>query len=143
MTRQEEEKMWLSLWELGQVFGVGVRVVGRWLEARNLVDRRNSPTSEAISSLCCDLKPDWQGIHRWHWNRKLIEELERDGHIRPDRPVLKQRLDLHGPFVARLTQEDAYEMVGGDGRALVRVTGQENAAFVLKLLNMAHKCGQV
>jgi hypothetical protein len=138
-----EEKKWLSMWELGQVFGVGLKVVGGWLEARNLVNSRRSPTEFAISTGYSDLKPDWQGIYRWYWNRKLIDEFTEAGHIRPDQPITRDAVALHGPFITRLVGDGDYEIVGADNVVSVRVAGKENAAFVLRLLNLAHTCGKV
>jgi len=143
MNLPPEEKKWLSMWELGQVFGVGLKVVGGWLEARNLVNSRRSPTEVAIGTGYCDLKPDWQGIYRWCWNRKLIDEFTQAGHIRPDQPVGRDDVALHGPFISRLLGGDDYEIVGADNRVSVRVAGRGNTAFLLRLLNLAHGCGKV
>lgn len=58
-------------------------------------------------------------------------------------PPAPAPVTLVGPFTSRHVTGRVYDLIGADGVASARVAGRGNAEFLLKLLNLAHKCGKV
>lgn len=137
-----QKKDYLPLYDLAKLFGVGCKEIRQWLEALGLLKEQGGPTDKAIEGTYCDMFEDWGGRYGWWWHRKLIDELTEAGHIRLDQPLSKP-VSIFGPFVPRLNGTGSYEIIGGDGNVAIWAVGQENAEFLVKLLNLAHKFGKV
>lgn len=76
-------KEYLSLTQLGELFGVSRVVMGRWLHEIGLREN-NEPTAQAIKEGFCvegERPADWVPFWIWHAD-KTIALLEQHGHTR-------------------------------------------------------------
>lgn len=140
---------YMSLTQIGEVFGTTSHQVGRWLAKIGLRTEGKQglkPSREAYAGgYVMDVPSRNQGyIWAWH-TEKTVKALEDAGHkvaIQPGNALLLP-CKLSGPFQHRANPQFGYEIVNADGSVAVLVTGEENARFVCQLLNLAEKHGVV
>lgn len=83
-------------------------------------------------------------IWAWHTER-TVKALVGAGHkvsIQPGHELLAP-CRLNGPFRCRPNAQIGHEIVNADGTVAVCVTGEQNARFVTRLLNLADQHGVV
>jgi hypothetical protein len=137
---------YLSLTEVGEVFGVSNQQVGKWLADLGLRYHNQRgwwPTQKARESYVKDVGTLGH-MYVWHAER-TIKELEGAGHqvaIPPGHALLAP-CRLNGPFQFRPSAQFGHEVVNGDGTVAVCVAGKDNARFLTDLLNLAHRHGVV
>lgn len=139
----------MSLTQIGEIFGVSSHVAGRWLTAIGLryeSKQGKRPSGDAhAGGYVKDVPSKGQG-YMWAWHaEKTVKALEKAGHkvaLRPGHELLAP-CRLHGPFEARQGEGGVYEIHNGDGTAAVHVTGEANARVLARLLNAAHRAGAV
>lgn len=136
----------LSLSQLGEVFGVSSHQVGKWLVKIGLRTETMRPSREAFGGGYVTTAPSrGQGyVYVWHAER-TTKALIDAGHpvaLKPGCTLLAPCL-LNGPFGHRPHAEIGHEVVNGDGTVAVWVAGAENAALICRLLNAADRHGVV
>lgn len=140
---------YLTLGQLGEVFGTTSHQVGRWLTQIGLryeCKTGKKPSRDAYSGgFVKDVPSKGQG-YIWAWHaEKTVKALEEAGHkvvIQPGHELLAP-CRLNGPFQCRPNPQFGHEVVNGDGTVAVCVTGEDNARFLMRLLNLADKHGVV
>lgn len=134
----------LTLAELGRVFGVSAKEVGRWLSESGLRTARGNPTYLACDEGFSEHRSNgsWGGNWVWHAERTVATLIE-DGH-RPASPPpgdLFAPSRLKGPFTCRTTESGTYEIIGEDGMPVVWTLGKGNAETLAKLMSLADQHG--
>lgn len=136
----------MSLSQLGEVFGVSNQQVGKWLVQLGLRTSDNKPSAEAFQGGYVEQMPSRNQGYTWSWHsEKTVAALEAAGHLRVLNPPseLVQPPALKGPFSLRKNGDGTHQIVSTDGAVAVAVAGEGNAAFVKKLLNAAQKVGMI
>ena len=139
----------MSLTQIGQVFGTTSHQAGRWLAKIGLRTQGKQglrPSKEAFEGgFVKDVPSRGQGyVWAWH-SEQTVTALEDAGHrvcISPSNELLAA-CTLNGPFEHRRNQQLGFEIVNGDGTVAVTVTGEQNALLLRRLLNLADKHGVV
>lgn len=132
----------VSITQLGKIFGVGRKVMGKWLANVGLRTADLDPSDEAMhAGLCKFIRENDIVFVVWHRN-KTIEVLKEAGYI----PVyeLPQTLlgdTLNGPFVVNQSSEDGYQVVNGDGTVSTWIRGEKSANDLGRLMNFAYGQG--
>lgn len=129
----------LTLAELGRVFGVEEKEVGKWLVELRLRSPRGFPMDASYVKL---LKPEtWGQAHVWIAER-TVEVLMMNGRnpVVPPPADLVEPAPLDGPFVIRACPNGLLEIMGQKG-AVAWVSGDRNAHQVCWLLNAGHRVG--
>lgn len=151
----------LTQTDLGRLFGVSSHVIGRWLVETGLRTREKRPSRKAFDGGFVKQAPTGRGsgyFYVWH-RQKVTHVLEAAGH-RPasDSGMAKQRAEsaihrsqgqlqpspdarLVGPFEARRSSENGFEVVSGDGTVSLWGYGQHKVEKVVALLNLAYRHG--
>ncbi|MEI8381655.1 MAG: hypothetical protein WCJ09_16115 [Planctomycetota bacterium] len=129
----------LTLAELGRVFGVSEKNVGKWLTELRLRSPRGYPMDASYVKF---LKPQtWGQAHVWIAER-TVEVLMMNGWnpVMPPPPDLVEPAPLDGPFIIKACPNGLHEVVGQKG-AVAWVSGDRNAHQVCRLLNAGHRLG--
>ena len=130
--------------ELGRLFGATSHVIGKWLVECGLRTETRKPSRTAFKGGFVEQAPSGRNggyFYVWH-QEKAIAALRSAGHRlkRQYEPPTDSR--LRGPFEARKSSRNGYEIVGGDGDVGMWGTGQTNAESVVLLLNLAYQHGK-
>lgn len=129
----------LTLAELGRVFGVGEKEVGKWLIELRLRSPRGFPMDASYVKF---LKPQtWGQAHVWIAER-TVEVLIMNGRnpVVPPPADLVEPAPLDGPFRIKAHTNGLHEVVGQMG-AVAWVSCDRNAHQVCRLLNVGHRLG--
>jgi hypothetical protein len=132
----------VSLTELGTLFGVSSHAVGKWLIECGLRTDEMKPSSKAFDGGYVKQAPTGRNdgyFYVWH-QRKTLEALKAAGHRPKPQYELPGENRLKGPFEARCGT-GGYEIVDDNGLT-VRVSGKRNADDLMRLMNLAFKHGQ-
>jgi hypothetical protein len=135
---------YMTMRQIGQLFGVSSHVVGKWLVASGLRTPANRPSSAAFDGDYVAQGPGRNGGYNWCWaSAKTVEALEKATHRRIPNPPpwLVDPPKLNGPFQKRANDKNGFDVVNGDGSVCVVVTGEPNADLLVKVLDAAHKTG--
>lgn len=131
--------MYVTMREIGEQFKVSSHVIGRWLVDIGLRTADKRPSAEAHQGGYVQQSGLQSGGYFWKWHGdKTIAALEQAGHPKPS-PVSSGR--LNGPFTARESGVNSYEIVNGNGTTQMWVMGQEAAQDAVRLFNLAYKHG--
>jgi hypothetical protein len=136
----------MSMTQIGECFGVSSHQVGKWLVAMGLRTEANKPSRDAFDGGYVKVGPSRGQGYNWVWHsEKTIKALEEAGHRLALHPAseLLAHCKLNGPFEHRRNPQFGHEVVNGDGTVVVWVRGDDNADFLCKLLNSAHRAGVV
>lgn len=132
--------MQLNQSEIGKRFGATSHEIGRWLKEIGLRSQDGQPSREARAGGYVTLGPTYNGHASYRWDEeKTIRALEAAGH-RPRPPVSTGR--IVGPFTARQSSANGFEILSGDGTVAIWVIGRANAEAVSGLLNLAYQHGK-
>lgn len=137
---------YVSQTELGKLFGATSHEVGKWLVACGLRNDRKRPSQRAFDEGFVRTTGTGRGVvgsYYYVWSRaKTIAALQAAGHrLKPHfDPTLDGR--LRGPFEAKKSSENGFELVDVNGHATIFVMGEKNAERVMAVLNLAFKHGQ-
>ncbi len=139
----------MSLTQIGQVFGTTSHQAGRWLVKLGLrVQGKQGlrPSKEAFDGGYVKDAPSRGQGYVWAWHsEKTVTALEKAGHrvcIAPSNELLAA-CTLNGPFQHRRNQQAGYEIINGDGTVAITVVGDKNARFLCDLLNVADQRGVI
>jgi hypothetical protein len=140
---------YMSLTQIGQVFGTTSHQVGRWLlklGLRTQTKQGMKPSAEAFEGgYVKDVPSRGQGyVWAWH-SEKTVTALEKAGHwlcISPSSELLAACV-LNGPFQHRRNHHAGFEIVNGDGTVAITVVGEQNARFLWDVLNAADRRGVI
>ena len=138
---------YLSLGQLGEVFGATSHQVGRWMTQIGLrveSKKGKKPSRDAFSGgIVKDVPSNGTG-YMWAWHaEKTVKALEEAGHqvlIQPGHELLAP-CHLNGPFQCRPNPKIGHEIVNGDGTVAICVVGDDNARVLTSLLNIADRHG--
>ena len=140
---------YLTLTQIGDLFGESNQEVGKWLATVGLRHRSNGvlkPTPAAFDGgFVTDVAGRNQG-YSWAWHtRKTVEALVAAGHrlVSPLPTALVHEDKLNAPFAHRPNDQFGYQVVSGDGTVAVWVRGETNARLIARLLNLADKHGLI
>lgn len=140
---------YMTLGQIGEVFGTSSHQTGRWLAKIGLrVEGKQGlkPSREAYAGGFVKDVPSRNQGYCWAWHaEKTVKALEEAGHevcLSPGSELLAPAR-LNGPFTQRTHPQFGHEVVNGDGSVTVWVTGEDNARFLCRLLNLADKNGLV
>jgi hypothetical protein len=128
--------------QIGEHFGVSSVIVGRWLKEAGLRQRNGEPTQAAIDAGFAEPVDLGDGTRPfWAWRKKMVEFLEKQGHVRPlvEMPDAPPQNHLTGPFTSRSNDGDGHEILDSNGVVGVWVRGEENAKEVVMLMNLSHE----
>jgi len=133
----------VSQTELGRLFGVTSHVIGKWLIDCSLRTPEKKPSRKAFAEGFVEQAPSGRNNGYFYvWNqKKTVAALQSAGHrLRGQyEPIFEQR--LQGPFEARKSSSNGYELIDGNGEVGIWVVGQSNADRLVRLLNLAFKHG--
>jgi hypothetical protein len=135
----------MTLTQIGQLFGVSSHQIGKWLVEPGLRTSKNRPSSMAHENGFVMQGPS-RGGTGYIWVRhseKTVAALQAKGHQRIPNPPpwLVDAPRLCGPFEKRANDQNSIDVVNDDGSVCLVVTGEANAAVLVKVLNAAHKSG--
>lgn len=134
-----ESICWVNQKTLGLEFGVGPKVIGKWLVEADLRTEERAPTPQALLDGYAKASFAEQGYVCFYWNKLLtVEALRRAGH----RPRTGRPAKMVGPFRSSARRDGSFEILGTDGVVAV-VEGQENTERLCKLLDLAWKHGKL
>lgn len=137
---------YISLRQLGQLFGDSSHTVGKWLKALGLRDAEGLPTRNAHEGRFCKMKSAGDKCTLWVWHsEKTVAALKEAGHpmlLDPPRDLVSPAI-LNGPFTVRITANSICVIENGDGSDCVRVNNSMTADVIVRLLNVAHKTGHI
>lgn len=136
----------MSLTQLGEIFRVSSHQVGRWLVEIGLRTPDNKPSRTAFADGYVEQMPSRNQGYNWCWHAdKTVAALEAAGRYRSINPPtgLVEPPRLNGPFSIRTLADGTYQIVCGDGSVAIVVAGERNAAFLAKVLDLAHGCGMI
>lgn len=126
---------------LGRLFGASSHEVGKWLVEAGLKDATTGkPSRDAHRGKFCDLAAS--GPTGWAWRPEKVVPLflEAGQRLVIDPPEdLVESSPLNGPFT--ITVDQPKQIRNADGTPAMVASSSENAAFVLRLLNLAHERG--
>ena len=135
---------YVTMTEIGKLYGVSSHVVGRWLREIGMrTEWGQRPSQNAIDGGYCRLAPIAPGrghFYKWHKERTLAALEAAGHHPNPEIPITNR---LVGPFNAEQSGENGYRIVGDDGAVAIWVFGEEAARIVVKLLNWADDQGEL
>jgi hypothetical protein len=137
---------YMTLTQLGHLFGVSCQQIGKWLVPIGLRTEGNKPSNTAFQDGFVAKGPSRGDGYNWVWHsQRTVAALEQAGHRRIPNPPpnLVEPPKLNGPFTKRVNEANGYDIVNGDGSVCVVVTGDRNADFVIELLALADKHGLV
>lgn len=137
---------YMTLTQIGEVFGVSNQQVGKWLAKLGLRTDANRPSREAFDGGYVKEGPSRGQGYNWVWHsEKTVRVLSEAGH--KSALLLACELmapcQLSGPFEYRPSPVFGFEVVNGDGTVAVWVRGEKNARFVCNVLNAANRSGVV
>ena len=134
------KKEFLTLSELGRVFGVGKQAVGKWLNQIGLRTHNGHPSHAAYAQDLVGFF--WGEKHVWHGERTVAVLIESGWRsVVPPPQDLVETAKLEGPFRVRASANSAHEILGANGDVAVWVSGDRNAHHVCRLLNAGHRLG--
>lgn len=133
----------LTLTQLGELFGVSSHVVGRRLHEIGLRLPNGEPCQRAIDAGLVQKVTPGNGSHFfWSWEKeRTIQILELIGcrRVQPQPPAPT----LTGPFSARSNGEgDGFEISDANGVVAIWGRGEGLSKTIVALLNLAHKHGR-
>lgn len=141
---------YLTQTQLGEIFGITSHQVGRKLKEAGLRTATNQPSPSAFAGgWVKQVTVDGACTFSTWSKEKVVTLLEQTGHQRKgvgvgDAPSpIPKRTNLVGPFAARKSSKDGYEIVGADGIVSVWVRGGTDADRLVALLNLAHRFGKL
>jgi hypothetical protein len=142
----------MSLTEMGAIFGVTNQKIGRALMGIGLRTADGNPSPKALDGGYCGLRPTGRGPipHNfvvWH-AEKTLAALEQAGYkrARQEQQAAVPKAPPHrliGPFTLGESSMNGFQVIGGDGKVSVWVYGLEASQQVLKLLNLAYDYGKL
>jgi hypothetical protein len=136
----------MTLTQLGKIFGVTNQQVGKWLVEIGLRTTENKPSHEAFQGEFVEQVPSRNDKYTWGWHSaKTVAVLEAAGHFRilnPPEDLVKPPM-LNGPFAIRGGGDGTYQIVSADGCVAIVVTGKRNAEYVLRMLTLLHQTGSL
>jgi hypothetical protein len=137
---------YMTLTQIGEVFGVSNQQVGKWLAKLGLRTDANRPSREAFDGGYVKAGPSRGQGYNWVWHsEKTVRALSEAGH--KSALLLACELmasgQLNGPFEYRPSPVIGFEVANGDGTVAVWVRGEKNARLVCNVLNAADRCGVV
>jgi hypothetical protein len=136
----------MTLTQLGELFGESNQKVGKWLGKIGLRTEANKPSREAFEGGYVEAKPSRNQGYYYVWRSdKTVAALTAAGHKPAVHPAceLLAPCQLNGPFEVRTNPTFGFEVVNGDGTVAVWIRGGQNAKFVCDLLNVADRNGVV
>lgn len=140
---------YLTLGQLGDVFGETSHTVGKWLLTLGLRFEGKlglRPTKAALDGGYVKPGPSRNQGYNWVWHaEKTVKALLDAGHrpMSPPPAAVVAPEALNGPFATRPHPQIGFEVVSGDGTVAVWVHGEENARVVAKVLTVADKHGLI
>lgn len=135
-------KQFLTLAELGRVFGVSEKMVGKWLTDMNLRTSKGKPSFTAHSEDWVTFVRSQSPNDKYVWrSKRTVAALVANGAkpVMPPPADLFTASDLDGPFKIRTNSDSHHEVVGANGEVEVWVAGDRNAQIVCQLLNVGHR----
>ena len=136
----------MTLTQIGEVFGVSNQQVGKWLVRLGLRTTANKPSRMAFEGGYVEVGPSRNQGYNYVWHSdKTVQALITAGHKPAVHPAceLLAPCQLNGPFEYRNNPNFGFEVINGDGSVAVWVRGEKNARFLCDLLNIAHRNGVV
>ena len=133
----------LTQTDLGKLFGVSSHAVGRWLVEIGLRTKEKKPSKKAFDGGFVTQAPTGRNDGScWVWNRqKTLEALEAAGHPCRGHQEPSPQARLVGPFEARQSSLNGFEIVSGDGTVSLWGYGQHKVEKVVALLNLGYRHG--
>jgi hypothetical protein len=134
------KKQYLTLAELGRVFGISEAMMARRLTNMNLRTSKGKPSFKAFSEKWVAQSQTSNDKYVWHGQRTVAALVE-DGMkpVVPPPTELFMPSNLEGPFKVRTNADSPHEIVGANGEVEVWVAGDLNAQIVCRLLNVGHR----
>jgi hypothetical protein len=134
-----ESICWVNQKTLGLEFGVGPKVIGKWLTEAGLRTEARTPTIQALEKGYAKPFLTDAGISFFKWDKLLtVETLRRAGHRPRNAPTPR----MIGPFRSSARPDGSFDVLGTDGVVAV-VEGQENTERICWLLDLAWKHGKL
>jgi hypothetical protein len=134
----------MTLTQIGELFGATSHQVGKWLVRMGLRTAAKRPSNVAFDGDFVKQGPSRGDGYNWVWHsQRTVAVLEKAGHRRIPNPPpdLVDPPKLNGPFTKRANEANGYDIENGDGSVAIVVAGEQNADFVVQLLNLADKHG--
>jgi len=124
---------YLTLTQLGKVFGASPNQVGRWLVEVGLRTNYLKPTQQALNGGFTKLVTleDGSQFVSWH-QEKTLQALEGAGHCRIDATAIEQGV---APFSAKMTGDSEIEISDSNGLCCCTAKDKTIAAKLVRLLN--------
>jgi len=137
---------YMSLTQLGELFGATSHQVGKWLVEIGLRTPNMRPSAEAFRGMFVTTGPSRGQGYNYVWHaQRTVAALVDAGHalsVEPGNSLVAESA-LSGPFTHRHHPKFGCEIVSSDGTVSVWVSGENNAKVICNLLNVANKHGVI
>lgn len=133
----------LTLTQLGELFGVSNQQVGKWLCDLGLRLDTNKPSRSAFEGGFVTQSPSRGAGYNWAWHaEKTVAALRSAAHeLVPSLPLgLVEPPELFGSFGVKRCG-DVYGVMNGDGDVCLVASSQHVAELTAKVLGAANKHG--
>lgn len=139
MTKYRFEYMTLT--QLGELFGVSSQQVGKWLASMGL-RTDNRPSRKAFDGHFVREGPSRNQGYNWVWNSGMtVAAIESAGHRRvfPAPLGLVTPAVLIGPLTLRHSADGNFRIENKDGEPVLMGQGEKNGAVLLRVLEAADR----
>jgi hypothetical protein len=137
---------YMTLTQLGEIFGVSSHKVGDWLVEIDFRTENKRPSKMAFEKDVVKEGPSRGQGYNWVWHaEKTITALEVAGHKRvfPAPRDLVDPSPMVAPFAIRTTDEGNFLIENGDGEPILLGQNEESCKLLVRILEVAASCKKI
>lgn len=136
----------MSLTQLGEIFGVSSHQVGNWLVEIGFRTESKRPCKLAFENDVVKEGPSRGQGYNWVWHAEgTVKSLEAAGHKRvfPAPRDLVDPSPMISPFAIRTTSDGNFLVENGEGEPILLGQNQESGKLLIRILEVATRCKKV
>ena len=133
---------YMSMTQIGELFGVSSQQVGKWLASMGLRTDDNRPSRKAYVEHFVKEGPSRNQGYNWVWNSEMtVAAIESAGHKRvfPAPLSLVSPAVLVGPLSLKSGADGNFRIENRDGEPVLIGQGEKNGAVLLRVLEAADR----
>lgn len=132
----------MSMTQIGELFGVSSKQVGKWLVSIGLRTTENRPSRKSFDGGFVKEGPSRNQGYNWVWNSEMtVAAIESAGHRRvfPAPLGLVTPAVLIGPLTLKSGPDGNFQIENRDGEPVLLGQGESNGAVLLRVLEAADR----
>lgn len=136
----------MSLTQLGEIFGVSSHKVGDWLVEIGFRTESKRPSKLAFENDVVKEGPSRGQGYNWVWHTdRTIRALEAVGHQRvfPAPRGLVDPSPMVAPFAIRTTSDGNFLVENGEGEPILLGQHHESCKLLVRILEIAARCKKI